>query len=223
MSVRVHKDGPDLKVQPETPENQEILAAILSHGSPHRLAMFALREHGYGNDTHSVTYPGDRESDEESIPAGKIELHCHGAGTPALLVTRTQYLEVLAAYCIAEGLKEKGNLIREFIAKPGIKRKLREARPELCLRRWQKFMPYLEKRGWKISNDMIRAPGEAMAYHIEYDGDLNVLYEYLKGNLKKNPDARGSWKTVHLEITEALEEFFKAELTQGYTLDNSVS
>jgi hypothetical protein len=112
-SIRVFPKGTDLAVEPELPELQAALWAILSCNNLDWVVAMALQQHGYGNDGWSVNYFSDLDDWDKqtiSIPDNFIEIRCVGAReSVGELIGVDRYIQLLIEVCKFKGLTEQVN------------------------------------------------------------------------------------------------------------------
>ncbi len=212
--MEVIRTNRHLEVYPNISPYSETLEAIQCWRDVDELVTFALRKHGYGNDGYIVSYWSDEDNyNNPPIPNGYIELCCVGCGdTTGPLIREKEYIQLLSEVCKAEALKERGQLLLKTLKNPSLLEVLVEADPVKCNKRWLMFIPFLEKKGWKRKNEIIRHPSGVEYFHfVERTDDLDVLYRNTKKVLKQHSQAKEEWRVCHQTIVDALDCFFEYE------------
>jgi hypothetical protein len=116
--IKIFQSGQDLAVEPDLPEFEAALWAILSCNNLDWVVTMALQQHGYGNDGWSVIYFSDLDDWDKqtiSIPDDFIEIRCIGAREfTGPLIEVDRYIQLLIEVCKFQGLTEQIKKLQAF-------------------------------------------------------------------------------------------------------------
>ncbi|MBK5143995.1 hypothetical protein I2494_09740 [Budviciaceae bacterium BWR-B9] len=212
--MQIVKHDNYFEVEPNLPEFRDALSAITSRRNVDQLVTYALRRHGYGDDGWVVAYPEDEvEQKENNTFNNLIEVCCVGCGDEmGSFLTEGDYIKLLSLVCESEGMNARAQLLNAFLENPTIIDNLLEANAVRCNKRWKQFAPFLQKYGWRISDNKVEYLTTKSYFNIDFcTSDLDVLYREARREIEMNQNARKAWIMYQESIVKALEDYFKYE------------
>lgn len=208
--MRVFKENQRWSVSPFEERIENLLWVMTGAFRPEDLAVFAIRRHGFGSDSGTLSYPEDLDPGEVIPPMGHIVVSIPPYDDArTFFVSESEYLEVLAAYCEAQGLPEERDLVTEFRRDQSIEDNLPVRNAARCIADFQKLLPLLEARGWTRGPEMIRSKG-GLAFTTHYDRPLKGLLSITRRSLQTHANENPEWVADHHSLLSALEELLES-------------